>query len=259
MATAAPTSRIELLGCPIDCVDFRGAVAYCEDVIARRSFAQHMAVNAAKVVAMHDDPELRRVIERCELITADGQAVVWASRILGVGLPERVTGIDLMFGLIALAERRGWRIYILGARAEVLEQAVARLRRRHRRLIIAGARDGYFAPDEEDAVATEIRDSRADLLFVAMSSPRKELFLGRHGPTMQVPFVMGVGGAIDVVAGVTRRAPVPMQRLGLEWLFRLVQEPRRMFPRYLVTNVRFIAMLGGEALRTALPGPLGRR
>jgi N-acetylglucosaminyldiphosphoundecaprenol N-acetyl-beta-D-mannosaminyltransferase len=109
---------------------------------------------------------------------------------------------------------------------------------------VAGARDGYFADDEAAAVCDAIRASRADLLFVAMSSPRKEYFVGEYGPKLGVPFVMGVGGSIDVIAGVTRRAPVAWQRMGLEWAFRLLQEPRRMFRRYAVTNTRFIVLLG---------------
>jgi N-acetylglucosaminyldiphosphoundecaprenol N-acetyl-beta-D-mannosaminyltransferase len=123
------------------------------------------------------------------------------------------------------------------------------LRERHPRLEIAGARDGYFGEDEEGAVCAEIQASRPDILFVAMSSPRKEYFLGAHGKSLGAPFVMGVGGSIDVVAGVTRRAPLTWQRLGLEWLFRLLQEPRRMFRRYAVTNARF-AFLVGRALVT---------
>ena len=140
-------------------------------------------------------------------MSADGQSVVWASRLLGDPLPERVAGIDLMAGLLERAERRGYSVYFLGARAEVLERAVERLREKYPRLHVAGARDGYFADDEASEVCDEIRASRADLLFVAMSSPRKEYFLGEYGPNLGAPFVMGVGGSIDVIAGVTRRAP----------------------------------------------------
>jgi N-acetylglucosaminyldiphosphoundecaprenol N-acetyl-beta-D-mannosaminyltransferase len=247
--TAAPPRRIELLDCPIDRVDMAGAVAFCEDVIARRGFAQHMAINAAKIVAMRRDPALRAVIEGSDLITADGMAIVWASRLLGVGLPVRVAGIDLMHELLARAAAVGWRVYVLGAREEVLAAALDRLRERYPGLVIAGARNGYFTSEEEPAVAQAIRDSRADMLFVAMSSPQKELFLGRYGAFMEVPFVMGVGGAIDIAAGVTRRAPAAMQRTGLEWLFRLLQEPRRMFRRYARTNTWLVALVARELVR----------
>ena len=234
--------RAEVLGCAIDRVDMEEATRRCDRFIRDRAGAQHMAINAAKIVAMRHDPELRALIDRCELVTADGQAVVWASRLLGDPLPARVAGIDLMLELLALAERRGYRVYVLGARPETMRSAVARLRERHPRLIVAGYRDGYFSNDEEPLVAAEIRAARSDVLFVAMPTPRKEYFIGHWGSELGVAFSMGVGGAIDVVAGVTRRAPRLLQRLGLEWAFRLAQEPRRLIRRYLVTNSQFVAL-----------------
>lgn len=238
--------RSTILSCAIDAVDRQDAVRRCLEIVERGTFGQHMAVNAAKLVAYQDDAELREITERCSLVCADGQSVVWAARLLGEPLPERVTGIDLMFDLFRAAEERGLRVYLLGARQEVLERAVERLRRLHPRLQIAGFRDGYFADDEEDDVVAGIRASGADMLFVAMSSPRKERFLGRHGAALGVPFAMGVGGAVDVLAGATRRAPRSMQVAGLEWLYRLAQEPRRLGPRYLRTNTRFIALVARD-------------
>jgi N-acetylglucosaminyldiphosphoundecaprenol N-acetyl-beta-D-mannosaminyltransferase len=232
--------RAEVLGCEIDRVDMREAVARCDTYIRERSRAQHMAVNAGKIVLSHRHHELLRLINGCDLVTADGQAVVWASRALGDPLPARVTGIDLMEHLLALADRRGYRVFILGARPEVLALAVARLRTRHPRLAIAGCRDGYFSAMEEPQVVAQIRAARPDLLFVAMPSPRKEYFLGRWQSRLDVPLSMGVGGAIDVLAGRTRRAPHRLQRLGLEWAFRVAQEPRRLGKRYLITNSAFV-------------------
>lgn len=242
------TDRAEILGCPIDRLDFAGTLAAIERTVVTRSYTQHMAINAAKLVAMRDDPKLFGIIDGCGLVSADGQSVVWASRLLGDPLPERVAGIDLMEALIALSERRGYRVYFLGARAEVLEAALARLREKYPQLHVAGARDGYFADDEAQEVCDAVAASRPDILFVAMSSPRKEYFLGEFGPALGAPFVMGVGGSIDVVAGITRRAPVAWQRLGLEWLYRLLQEPKRMFRRYAVTNTRFIGLVARSLL-----------
>jgi N-acetylglucosaminyldiphosphoundecaprenol N-acetyl-beta-D-mannosaminyltransferase len=241
-------ARVELLGFQIDPVDTESAVALIDSAIAERRFFRHGDLNAAKVVAMQTDVEMRDSITQAELVVADGQSVVWAARLLGLRLPGRVAGIDLMHRTIDLAERRGYSIYILGARQEVLERAVKRLEEAHPALRMAGYRNGYFDAAEEPRVADEIRDSGADILFVAISSPRKEYFLARHGPDLGVPYVMGVGGAIDVVAGFTRRAPLWVQRVGFEWAFRLVQEPRRLFRRYLVTNVRFIAFVARHAL-----------
>ena len=240
------SARASVLGCDIDRLDMAETLDAVESIIASGRFTQHMAINAAKLVTMHADPRLRAIVDDCGLVNADGQAVVWASKILGDPLPERVAGIDLMDALLGLAERRGYRVYFLGARAEVLGRAIDVLLERYPALTIAGARDGYFSEDEEAEVAAAIRASQPDILFVAMSSPRKEYFLGEHGPTLGAPFVMGVGGSIDVVAGVTRRAPGAWQRLGLEWLFRLLQEPRRMFRRYAVTNWRFTFLVVRE-------------
>jgi N-acetylglucosaminyldiphosphoundecaprenol N-acetyl-beta-D-mannosaminyltransferase len=233
-----------MLGCGIDRLDLAGTLTVIESAIAARRYTQHMAINAAKIVAMRDDRKLSEIVDNCELVSADGQSVVWASKLLGDPLPERVAGVDLMVALLELAERRGYGVFFLGARPEVLARALERLRERYPRLDVAGARDGYYQDVEAPDVCNDIRTSGADVLFVAMSSPRKEYFLGEHGPNLGVPFVMGVGGSIDVIAGLTRRAPALWQRLGLEWLFRLLQEPRRMFRRYAVTNTRFIGLVG---------------
>lgn len=242
------SDRVTVLGLSVDRVDMEQALARCEKAIVDRSFIQHMAVNAAKLVAAQDDDDLRAGIERSELVTADGQSVVWASRLLGDRLPTRVAGIDLMHELLGLAAERGYGVYVLGARADVLAQAVTRIEESFPGIRIVGARDGYYADAEEDEVVADIARAQADMLFVAMSSPRKEYFLARHGAAMDVPFVMGVGGSIDVIAGLTRRAPVVMQRVGLEWLYRLVQEPRRLFKRYLTTNVRFTVLVARQVL-----------
>jgi N-acetylglucosaminyldiphosphoundecaprenol N-acetyl-beta-D-mannosaminyltransferase len=246
----ASGGRVEVLGCPLSPVTMDEAVLSCEEAIAAGGYFQHMSVNAAKLVAMQDDPALEQMVTSCDLITADGQSVVWASRLLGTPLPERVTGIDLMERLLAASEQFGYRVFILGARAEVLEAALRNLRQRYPNLLVAGSRDGYFDDSELLDVCEEIHLARPDILFVAMSSPRKEYFLGEQGESLGVPFAMGVGGSVDVIAGVTKRAPRLLQRLGLEWAYRLAQEPRRLAQRYFSTNVRFAGMVL-RALRTS--------
>lgn len=232
-------ARVQLLGCPIDVVDMQEAVARCEAAIAAGEYLQQASVNAAKVVSTCQDEALSAMLAESGLVTADGQSIVWAARLLGVPLPERVAGIDLMLRLLALAAADGHRIYVLGARREVLDSALEHLRARYPGLAVAGARDGYYDDSELEEVCEEIRAAHADLLFVAMSSPRKEHFLGAYGASLGVGFAMGVGGSIDVIAGVTQRAPRLLQRLGLEWAYRLAQEPRRLAGRYLRTNLRF--------------------
>jgi N-acetylglucosaminyldiphosphoundecaprenol N-acetyl-beta-D-mannosaminyltransferase len=242
--------RVHLLGSPLDIVDMDEAVARCEAAIGGDDYLQHMSINAAKLVSMREDEELREGVNACGLVTADGQSVVWAAALFGVKLPERVAGIDLMERLLAAAAERRYRVYFLGAKQEVLDTAIANLRRRHPELDVAGAQHGYFDDAEIDEVATAIRESRADILFVAMTSPRKEHFLGRLGPSLGVPFAMGVGGSVDVIAGLTKRAPRLLQRLGLEWAYRMAQEPRRLGKRYLVKNAAFVGMVLRERFFT---------
>ena len=216
------------------------------DEIARRLdaglFTQHVVVNVAKLVYAQDDQALRDAINGCELVNVDGMGVVWGGRLLGHPIPERVTGADLFDELLLLAAERGDAVFLLGARETVVEEVRAVLEERHPTLAIAGAHHGYFW-DAEEPVVDAIRESGAKLLFVAVSSPRKEAFITRWRERLGVSFVMGVGGVFDIVAGVSRRAPPWMQRWGLEWLYRLGQEPRRMWKRYLVTNTRFAGLL----------------
>jgi len=229
-------------------------VAAIDHRIIDRRPVQHAAVNAAKLVRLQKEPALRDAIARCELVLADGQPVVWAARLLGHRVPERVAGIDLMEALFALAAERGYGVYLLGARPQVIAEAAARIQARFPSLRLAGYRHGYFTPEEEGEVVDAIANAGPDLLFVALETPAKELFVARLGERLAVPFVMGVGGALDVLAGARRRAPRWAQRAGLEWAFRLAQEPRRLLRRYLVGNTRFVWLVTRALVRGAVTG-----
>jgi N-acetylglucosaminyldiphosphoundecaprenol N-acetyl-beta-D-mannosaminyltransferase len=245
---------VDLMGTPLHPVTMSETIALVDRAILTRRPLRHLAMNAAKLVALRNDPALRASIEAADLITADGQSIVWASRLLGRPVPERVTGIDLMHGALDLATRKGYRVFTLGARADVVRDAVEVLQQRFPGLRMVGAIDGYFTPAQEPAVVRRIVAARPDMLFVALSSPKKERFLAEHEGEMGVPFCMGVGGSLDVIAGRVRRAPRLLQRLGLEWLFRLAQEPRRLWRRYLQTNTQFLALLLRETWRVRRPG-----
>lgn len=210
--------------------------------------AIQVSINALKVGLADEDPGFRDALDSFDIASADGQPIVWASRLLRRRLPGRVNGTDLMYSLLEVAEREGFAVYVLGAREAVLEAAIAELRRRYPELRLAGHRHGYFEPDQQTAVVGEIARARADLLFVALPSPQKEWFLVEHASRLGVGFAMGVGGSIDVLAGAYPRAPVWMQRASLEWLFRLLQDPGRMWKRYLGTNTRFLVLLGKALL-----------
>lgn len=238
--------RARLLGVEIDRLDMDETVARCARLIESGGPAQHVAVNVAKIVALQDDERLRGIVDTCDLVSVDGQPLVWVSHLLGDRLPERVTGIDLMFRLLALAEERGYRVFVLGARRDVLERALAALVDRYPRLVVAGSHHGYFVDEESSSVCEAVRAAGPHILLVAMSSPRKEYWLAEHAAELGVPFSMGVGGSIDIVAGHTRRAPRFMQRHGLEWFYRLLQEPRRLGPRYARTNARFVGLVARE-------------
>jgi N-acetylglucosaminyldiphosphoundecaprenol N-acetyl-beta-D-mannosaminyltransferase len=239
----------ELFGIRIAAVTMPEVVRVVDDAIASRRTVQIGVVNAAKIVNMQRDSRLREDVLASDLVLADGMAVVWASRLLGRPLPERVAGIDLMYALIDRAAGRGYRVFCLGATPEVLGAAVRSFQERCPGVTIAGAHHGYFSAEEEPAVARMIAESRADIVFIAITSPRKEQFLARWSRALNVPVWHGVGGSFDVAAGLVRRAPVLWQRCGLEWLYRTKQEPRRLARRYLVTNLLFIRIALREMLR----------
>ncbi|MFN8051589.1 MAG: WecB/TagA/CpsF family glycosyltransferase [Acidimicrobiales bacterium] len=195
-----------------------------------------VTVNAATLWMASVNPALARVIQDASLRVADGMGVLWSWRVLGRRLPERIAGIDLMVGLVAAAAEDGRSIYLLGARDEVVSHLVDVLTTQHPGLRIAGARDGYFSEPEHTAVIDTIRASDADLLFIGMPSPFKELWAAEHLTEFGADLVLGVGGSFDVLAGFVPRAPAFMQRSGMEWAWRLACEPRRMWKRYAVTN-----------------------
>jgi len=241
--------RMMLFGLNIDSVRISEAVERCRQAVLTREPVLVGVLNAAKIVNLRHDPTLRDAILECNLLLADGQSVVWASRLLRRPLPERVAGIDLFEGLLDLAHREHRSIYLLGARPQVLAALERTIGRRWPGLRICGSRNGYFDDSDAAEVAADIRASGADMLFLGMASPKKETFLRRFHAELGVPVLHGVGGSFDVLAGVTRRAPLGWQRLGLEWAYRLLQEPGRMWKRYLVTNTAFIALTLREALR----------
>jgi len=239
-----PVSK--LFGIPINAVTMAQVLDCIHESISRREKLQIGVVNAAKVVNMQRNPILGKDVLASDIILADGVSVVWASRILRKPLPERIAGIDLMYGLLEQGNRYGYRVYCLGATEEVSRKVADRIAQDYPRVVLAGRRNGYFTDDEEEGIAESIANSRADILFVAITSPKKENFLARWSEKMGVPICHGVGGSFDVMAGKVQRAPEIWQRLGLEWLYRVKQEPRRLWKRYFVTNVLFVKMIVKE-------------
>ena len=249
---------LDLLGLPVHPVSMQQAVMLVEQAIESGACGRgappfrHLALNAAKVVSAADDPRLARVVRAADIVTADGVGVLLLARRLGLRLPERVTGIDLMDALSARAAMAGWPVFLLGGRPGVPEGAATALRRRYRDLRIVGTEHGYFAEDAIASVADRVAASGARLLFVGMNTPAKEYFGDRWGERAGVDFVMGVGGAFDVLCGQRRRAPLWVQGLGLEWAWRWAQEPVRLAPRYGRDGLRFVfRLLGSQPIPAA--------
>lgn len=239
--------RSRVLGVPIDRLDMRGTIAELRRHMDLGGHHHHVGVNASKLVMSEGDPELSRILKEACVVSADGMSVVWASRALRQALPERVTGIDLMTRLLDEASEEGWRIFLLGARQEVVDRLATRLTQAYPQLEVAGTHHGYWDSKAEDEVVRKISGSNTDVLFIALPSPQKEYFVDRNRDDLNVRLSVGVGGSFDVLCGDISRAPQWMQRHGLEWAHRLAKEPRRLWRRYLIGNTQFM----GRVLREA--------
>lgn len=235
--------RVKFLNTYVDALTMEETLLEIEKAIINKKCIQHVVINAGKVNLMQTNPELTKIINECPIINADGQAIVWASNYLGNKLPERVAGIDIFTELVKISSEKGFKPYFFGATQEVVEKVVNRFKEQYPSLEIAGYRNGYFNEEESLAIAQDINKSGADILFVAFSSPKKEFWIKEYMDVMKVPFAMGVGGSFDVVAGKTTRAPKWMQKCGLEWFHRFIQEPRRMFKRYIIGNINFMNLI----------------
>jgi N-acetylglucosaminyldiphosphoundecaprenol N-acetyl-beta-D-mannosaminyltransferase len=241
------SSRVILFNIPIDALTMTETIDTVDRAIRDKTQIHHVAVNVGLVVAMQTNKELHSSVISADIVNADGLPLVWASRFFRKPLPERVAGIDLMQNLVDLAGRKGYTMFLLGAKEEVVAKLADSFSRRYSPAILAGYRNGYFDESQEPEVAKEINLSGANMLFVALPSPRKEIFLHRYKDTLRhLNFIMCVGGSFDVIAGKVKRAPRWMQKTGLEWLHRVMQEPGRMWKRYLVTNTLFIYYFAKE-------------
>lgn len=239
--SAHTESSNRLLGARVDPLTMDETVETIEDLIEDQSgHYNHLAMNAAKLVSASHDQELVDKFATATLVTADGQSLVWASKLLGAPLPERVAGIDLMDRLVDASVEKGYRIYLLGATDSVVRQV--RWRFLARGANVVGFHNGFWRREEltDQQMADRIALTNPDIVFVGVPSPLKEDFVFAHKDRTGAGICVGVGGSFDVVAGITSRAPKVIQKIGMEWFWRLAQEPRRMFKRYLVGNSKFV-------------------
>lgn len=235
-----------VLGYPLLAATMADVVALCDRAIKLRKPIVLGQASGPTLVKVQRDFEFRQAFLQGDLFLADGAGVVLASRVLGRPLPERIAGIDLMYRLMERANEKHYRVYLLGAEQCVLDKVIEEFGARYPGAVIAGSHNGYFSAEEEPEIAQEIAKSQSDILLVAMTSPKKEIFIVRWRNVMGVPVLHGVGGSFDVVAGKVKRAPAVVQRLGLEWVYRITQEPRRQWRRTGMANLLFASMVAWE-------------
>lgn len=242
---------VAMLGVVFDNVTFAETLKRIQDMVATRQPHYIVTANVDFLVQARRDAELRRILAEAHLVLCDGTPLVWASKLLGNPLPERVAGSDLAPQLIRLAAKNNYRLFLLGATPEANEQAAARVRAQFPNLSVAHYSPPFRPLPEMDHadIACRIRAARPDILLVAFGCPKAEKWMAWHYRALGVPVVIGVGGTIDFLAGRVRRAPVWMQRAGLEWLFRLGREPRRLFKRYATDLWHFGPALAAELWR----------
>lgn len=239
---ANKNERYKIMNTYVNCLTMDETIERVVDIIKKGVPTQHVVINASKVNLMEEDSNLAEIVNSCPLINADGASIVWAAKKLNVPLKERVTGIDLFMKLVDISVDNKYKLYLFGAKEEVVLKVKQIFEEKYPNINIVGYRNGYFSEKDEKSIVQDIKESHADILFVAFSSPKKEYWINKHLKEMNVPFVMGVGGSFDVVAGVTKRAPKWMQKIGMEWFYRFIQEPRRMWKRYIVGNAKFIKL-----------------
>jgi poly-beta-1,6-N-acetyl-D-glucosamine synthase len=243
------SDRAELLGVTFDIISMDATVLRCLELcLAPRASHTIITANASHLCMMRRDLEFREACWAGELTVADGMSVVWALRASGQPVPERVAGVDLMSRLLAIAGEHQLRVYFLGARREVVTELAGKALAMYPGLEVAGVRDGYFSPTDHAAIVEDIQASGAHMLFVGMPSPFKETWCERHRERLNIPLIIGVGGSFDVLAGYIKRAPRWVQALGMEWFWRLMMEPRKLWKRYLTTNSEFIWLAGREII-----------
>jgi N-acetylglucosaminyldiphosphoundecaprenol N-acetyl-beta-D-mannosaminyltransferase len=230
--------RAHLMGFPVDSVDMEGAISRIARFLEEDAVHHVVAINANKIWLAERTVGLREILQQAELIIPE-YAAVWACRFLGKPVKGHVGGVMLLKALLPWLEKQHVPVYFLGAKTPVLELMQARLRASHPQLEISGMHSGYFQLSEEKEIVEGINRSGARLLFVAMGTPRQELWIERHRQDLEVRVAMGVGGSFDVVAGIKKDAP-DWVRHGGEWIFRLAQDPRNLWKRYLTTNPWFV-------------------
>lgn len=241
--------KVNLFGLDILVANMEQTVQLVEERIHTKKPTHLLGVNADKINEMGSDKKFDDIVKNAEIINADGASVVIASRFLRQPLPERVSGIDLMQELLKVSEEKNFSVYFLGAKQEIVSKMVKNFAMEYPNLNVSGYRNGYFERDDWENIANEIKQRNPDIIFVGITSPIKEYLIDFLMKQDINSIFMGVGGSFDVLSGKIKRAPVWMQKTSLEWLFRVLQEPRRLFNRYFLGNTKFMLTVVKAKLR----------
>ena len=207
-------------------------------------------VNASSIVEIKQNLDLLKAYINCDLVNIDGMSLVWALRFFGYKVPSRVACPDLAEEVLKIAELNNYKIFMLGTGKEQLQSAVHNIQIKYPKLEISGYRDGFFKEEEEPGIVELINQAKPNILFLGLPSPKKEFFVEKFKNQLHVNYVLGVGGFFDILAGTIKRAPVWMQKIGLEWFYRFMQEPKRLFRRYFIGNFIFLGLVIREKMRT---------
>lgn len=239
--TTIPT--VSIFEIPFSKLNMKDTVSYLTEAVHSGRPHQVITANPIMVMAALDDPKYKTMMQNADLIVPDGSGIVWAAGVGGDPLTERVTGFDMLHELFKVGENYRWKFYLLGTTPEVIQEAAQRLQMQYPAAIIAGYRDGFFGPEQDDEVIEDIRAAAPDLLFVARGADTQEPWIARYKERLGVPVMMGVGGSFDIISGKSKRAPKVFQKLKLEWFYRLLREPTRFkrmlaLPKFAVKVLR---------------------
>jgi len=245
---------MKILDCRFDPVSHEGALDWASEWLRSNKRGHVATVNVSILMAMRSSSELRDYVDKASLVVADGMPILWLSRLLGTPLPERVTGVDLVPDLCERAAREGAGVYFFGSEPGVAAKAVEVLREQIPSLKVAGCEHGYVPSERRNEVAKRIRDSGAKMLFVALGCPAQEQFIENHWDEMNVQLAVGIGSSFDFISGHKDRGPVWIRGIGLEWLFKLWCEPRRLWKRYFVCIPQFLVHASWAVVRRCVSG-----
>jgi len=247
--------KVQLFEIEIDNITFDECLNRIIELIRIRKNSIIITPNVAHILLLQKDKQFRKIYSETDMILADGMPLIWVSKIMGTPLKEKISGSDLLPKLCAVAAENGFRIFLLGGRPGSALKASEVLKKEYPALQIAGAYSPPFGFErnktENDKIVKMIKDSKVDILFVGLGAPKQEKWIYEHYRDIGVPVSIGVGVTIEFMAGLVKRAPLWMQKMGLEWFFRLIQEPKRLWKRYLIGNTIFVLLVLRELFKKA--------